>query len=108
VSFDPRRFLSLARRLTTGLQRDDQAILRTAVSRAYYAAFWVARDWGVGHGIPHTIGLSRRGLNHHHHLDLAGGQLGGDIEPQVAIAVDVGCKANHFHGVLLTGSRPPG
>lgn len=40
--FKPSDFLRLAKELST--RRDDEAALRSAVSRAYYAAFWVARD----------------------------------------------------------------
>jgi uncharacterized protein (UPF0332 family) len=38
--FDPLRFLSLARELSSG----DEARLRTSVSRAYYSSFLVARE----------------------------------------------------------------
>ena len=40
-AFDPLLFLTLARELG---QSDDQSKLRTAVGRAYYAVFLVARD----------------------------------------------------------------
>jgi len=30
--------------------RHDEASIRSAVSRAYYAAFWVGRDWAGRHG----------------------------------------------------------
>jgi len=43
TTFDPQGFLRLAGRLLRDLKRDDQAVLRTAVNRAYYAAFWAAR-----------------------------------------------------------------
>ena len=39
--FDGRNFLNLAGELAS--RADDEASLRTAISRAYYAAFWVAR-----------------------------------------------------------------
>jgi len=49
MSFDPRRFLTVARRLVKDLTSDDQAALRTSVGRTYYAAYWVARDWVEHH-----------------------------------------------------------
>jgi uncharacterized protein (UPF0332 family) len=41
--FDPREFLAIARQL---LEVDEQTEggYRTAISRAYYAAFWIARE----------------------------------------------------------------
>jgi uncharacterized protein (UPF0332 family) len=47
--FDPRRFLTLAESLA---QTDDEAQLRTAVGRAYYAVFLMARDRV---GVPDTL-----------------------------------------------------
>jgi len=43
-SFEPLDFLELARKLVVGELQDTEAILRTAVGRAYYALFLVARE----------------------------------------------------------------
>lgn len=43
TTFDPREFLALAARIA---DRDDEAALRTAVGRAYYALFLIAREYG--------------------------------------------------------------
>jgi hypothetical protein len=45
-------FLALARRLSSG----NEAEQRTAVSRAYYAAFNVAKEWANGHGFAGSTG----------------------------------------------------
>jgi uncharacterized protein (UPF0332 family) len=47
--FDPRRYLSLAE--TVLAVSDDEAALRSALSRAYYAAFLVAREYVDDRGI---------------------------------------------------------
>jgi len=39
--FDPLNFLNLAEKLA---EKDEEAHLRTAISRAYYASFLIARD----------------------------------------------------------------
>jgi uncharacterized protein (UPF0332 family) len=41
--FNPRDFLRLARELSQ--RPSDEASLRSSISRAYYAAFWIARDF---------------------------------------------------------------
>ena len=43
ASFDPRRFIALARALG-GAVPSDEAQLRTAIGRAYYTLFIIARD----------------------------------------------------------------
>jgi uncharacterized protein (UPF0332 family) len=50
---NPRKFLALARRLAAGTEEEDW---RTAVSRAYYAAFHVACDLmtGLGFTVPNA------------------------------------------------------
>jgi hypothetical protein len=50
---DPHDFLLLAARLSNS---SDQADLRTAVSRAYYAAFHVARDFLTALGFRTPMG----------------------------------------------------
>jgi uncharacterized protein (UPF0332 family) len=47
--FDPREFLRLAEELAK--RGHDEAALRSAISRAYYAAYWVARRFLFGAGI---------------------------------------------------------
>jgi hypothetical protein len=47
--FDPRQYLSLAENVLAA--RADEAALRSAVSRAYYAAFLVAREYIDDRGI---------------------------------------------------------
>ena len=51
--FDPLRFLRLAEELAT--DTTDEARLRVAISRAYYAFFLIARDWAgvTGRHDPH-------------------------------------------------------
>ncbi|RMF80595.1 MAG: hypothetical protein D6739_10120 [Nitrospirae bacterium] len=49
TTFSGRRFLTVARKLLHGA-RHDEASIRSAVSRAYYAAYWVGRDWAARHG----------------------------------------------------------
>jgi hypothetical protein len=59
--FDPLTFLALARDLAAGSA--EEANLRTAVSRAYYAIFLVIRDW---------VGLVGRDRVHHKILQVLG------------------------------------
>ena len=72
--FDPRAFLSVTERALTGVE--DEAMVRAAISRAYYAAFLVAREylhdrrmlvhppsgkrWGSHERVIFSIGASRQ------------------------------------------------
>lgn len=60
--FDWRGFLALADELSG---RDDEASLRSAVSRAYYSAFCSARNWlqEDGAAVPKTSQAHRREWN---------------------------------------------
>ncbi|MBR8366923.1 HEPN domain-containing protein [Burkholderia sp. AU19243] len=44
MACEPREFLAVARELHQGAQNTEEAKLRSAISRAYYAAFLYARD----------------------------------------------------------------
>ncbi len=47
--FDPRAFLTVAERSLAGIE--DEAMQRSAISRAYYAAYLVAREYVHGRGM---------------------------------------------------------
>ncbi len=56
--FDPRRYLSLAEHVLAA--SEDEAAWRSALSRAYYAAFLVAREYVDGRGIKGRARSGRR------------------------------------------------
>jgi muconolactone delta-isomerase len=62
--FDWIKFLDLAEDLAT--RADDEAASRSAISRAYYAAFHIGRDHLARSGIPPD-----RGRNAHHQVQAA-------------------------------------
>jgi len=69
TTFSGRRFLTVARKLLDGA-RYDEASIRSAVSRTYYAAFWVGRGAGrhgkreVSHGALLKLIRSRSHIGH--------------------------------------------
>ena len=74
--FDPRRYLALARHVLAAT--DDEAAARSALSRAYYAAFLVARDYVEGRGIRARARSGRR-LGSHERVIFSVGMIPDDF-----------------------------
>ncbi len=74
--FDPRRYLSLA--ATVLAVSDDEAALRSALNRANYAAFLVAREYVDDQGIRGRTSTGRR-LGSHERVIFSVGAIPDDL-----------------------------